>query len=310
MITTFGRAPLRERHRARAVGRLADHADVRGAREREPQAFADDLVVVDDQARDLGGAVGGSRRADDQLAAARRSAKAARAPAAVRGGPSAGRGCRAPARASRPRRAAGFAPRPPEGTPAAGRRVARTAEAAPASPRPRCARKCSRVPGRRKRRFAQMPGRAGLARGAHDLTQLLGPVGDPGQDRRHPDARLHAGVDERLHRPQPLARVRGRRLGSLPDLLVERRDRERHATRPPASHASTSTSRSRTIIGPRVMIPNGFDASRSTSRHARVSLYLPSAGWYGIGRGADRHLLPLPRSRARAPCARRRRRSS
>ena len=45
--------------------------------------------------------------------------------------------------------------------------------------------------------------------------------------------------------------------------------------------ASTSTSMSRTIIGPRVMIPNGFAASRNTSRHARVSLYFPSTGWYG-----------------------------
>jgi hypothetical protein len=36
--------------------------------------------------------------------------------------------------------------------------------------------------------------------------------------------------------------------------------------------ASTSTSRSRTIIGPRVMIENGFAASRRVSRQARVSL--------------------------------------
>ena len=45
--------------------------------------------------------------------------------------------------------------------------------------------------------------------------------------------------------------------------------------------ASTSTSTSRTIIGPRVMIENGFAAPASTSRHARVSRYRPSAGWYG-----------------------------
>jgi hypothetical protein len=45
--------------------------------------------------------------------------------------------------------------------------------------------------------------------------------------------------------------------------------------------ASHSTSRSRTIIGPRVMIENGFAASRRTSRQARLSLYRPSAGWYG-----------------------------
>ena len=53
MITTFGPAPLGERDRGLAVGGLADHADVGRARERQPQAFADDLVVVDDQAGDL-----------------------------------------------------------------------------------------------------------------------------------------------------------------------------------------------------------------------------------------------------------------
>jgi hypothetical protein len=45
--------------------------------------------------------------------------------------------------------------------------------------------------------------------------------------------------------------------------------------------ASTSTSRSRTIIGPRVMIENGFAAAASSSTQARVSRYRPSAGWYG-----------------------------
>jgi hypothetical protein len=43
--------------------------------------------------------------------------------------------------------------------------------------------------------------------------------------------------------------------------------------------ASTSTSMSRTIIGPRVMILSGFAAWASTWRQARVSLYRPSAGW-------------------------------
>ena len=38
------------------------------------------------------------------------------------------------------------------------------------------------------------------------------------------------------------------------------------------SPASTSTSRSRTIIGPRVIRLNGFEASRNASRQARVSL--------------------------------------
>ena len=48
-------APLRQRDGRRAVGRLADHADARRAREREAKALADDLVVVGDEAGDLVG---------------------------------------------------------------------------------------------------------------------------------------------------------------------------------------------------------------------------------------------------------------
>ena len=55
MITTFGPPTLDERDRGRSVGGLPDHADVRRAREREPQALPYDLVVVDDQAGDLVG---------------------------------------------------------------------------------------------------------------------------------------------------------------------------------------------------------------------------------------------------------------
>ena len=49
-----GAAPLGERDRGLAVGRLADDADVRRAQQREAQAFAHDLVVVRDQNGDLG----------------------------------------------------------------------------------------------------------------------------------------------------------------------------------------------------------------------------------------------------------------
>ena len=48
-----GPPALCERHRRLAVGRLADHADVRRAAQRKPKSLADDLVVVDDQAGDL-----------------------------------------------------------------------------------------------------------------------------------------------------------------------------------------------------------------------------------------------------------------
>ena len=50
-----GPAPLGEGDRRLAVGGLADDADVRRAQEREPQAFADDLVVVGEEDGDLGG---------------------------------------------------------------------------------------------------------------------------------------------------------------------------------------------------------------------------------------------------------------
>src|SRR5207247_9700068 len=75
------------------------------------------------------------------------------------------------------------------------------------------------------------PGGAHLSGRPDDLPQLLGPVGDAGQDRRHADARLHAGVNERLHRLEPLAWMRGRWLCPLPHVVVERRDRERSEER-------------------------------------------------------------------------------
>src|SRR6185437_16431330 len=46
---------LGERDGGFAVGRLADHADVRRTAEREAKPLAHDLVVVDDQTGDLGG---------------------------------------------------------------------------------------------------------------------------------------------------------------------------------------------------------------------------------------------------------------
>ena len=53
MITTSGLRRSASSTARRAVGGLADDADVRRAREREAQALAHDLVVVDDQRGDL-----------------------------------------------------------------------------------------------------------------------------------------------------------------------------------------------------------------------------------------------------------------
>ena len=45
--------------------------------------------------------------------------------------------------------------------------------------------------------------------------------------------------------------------------------------------ASASTSTSRTMRGPRVMMLNGVRAAPSTRMQPRVNRYRPSAGWYG-----------------------------
>ena len=58
------------------------------------------------------------------------------------------------------------------------------------------------------------PARPGLARGAHDLRELLGPVGEPGQDRRH----RHRDVDARRgETPDHLQPLRG---GAVPGSVV------------------------------------------------------------------------------------------
>ena len=61
--------------------------------------------------------------------------------------------------------------------------------------------------------------RAGVAGGAHDCLELLGPVGDAGQDRRHRDARLDAGLGERARRRRGGCCGRRRAgLGRAPDV--------------------------------------------------------------------------------------------
>ena len=50
-----GTATLGKRDGGLAVGRLADHADVRRSAERQAEPFAHDLMVVDDEAGDFPG---------------------------------------------------------------------------------------------------------------------------------------------------------------------------------------------------------------------------------------------------------------
>ena len=112
-----------------------------------------------------------------------------------------------------------------------GRRAPRRAARARASRRPRCSEEVLPRPGRRKSRFAQTPVAPASRAARTTSASCSGSVGDARQDRRHPDARLDPRVDELLQRAQPLARVCGRGLGLSPDVLVERRDRERDADR-------------------------------------------------------------------------------
>src|SRR5829696_1186424 len=69
--------------------------------------------------------------------------------------------------------------------------------------------------------------RSGLARRPDDLAELLRPVRDPRQDRRHADTDLDPRVDELVEGTEALARMRRARLRLAPHVLVERRDRER-----------------------------------------------------------------------------------
>ena len=123
----------------------------------------------------------------------------------------------------------------------------------------------------------------------------------PGQDRRHPDRGADAGVDELLERAQPLARRRRARLGPPPDLAVERRHRERDRDLGALRGASASTSRSRTIIGPRVIIAERVRAPRRAPRGRRGSA---GSGPRPAGRGRWRRRSRSPRRATRAARAR------
>src|SRR5207248_145855 len=61
-------APLGERDGGLSVGGLTDHPDVRRSAEREAKPFAHDLVIVNEQAGDLGGSGHGRQIIDRQSA--------------------------------------------------------------------------------------------------------------------------------------------------------------------------------------------------------------------------------------------------
>ena len=87
-------------------------------------------------------------------------------------------------------------------------------------------RKCSFVPGGGGAGWPRCLSRPRLWP-PDDGGDLLRPVRESGQDRRHPDARLDSRLDERRQRPETLVRWRSSGLSPPPDVAVECRDGER-----------------------------------------------------------------------------------
>ena len=120
---------------------------------------------------------------------------------------------------------------------------------------------------------------AGLdARLDHRL-ELLGPIGEAGQDRRHQHAARHAGLVELGHRLDPPAAgaaCPARWCATPPRRACRSRRLARTSVR---RAASASRSRSRRISVDLVRMENGLAASASTSTMPRVRRYLPSHRW-------------------------------
>ena len=135
---------------------------------------------------------------------------------------------------------------------------------------------------------------AGLAGGAHDLGELLGPVGDAGEDRRHPHRRPDPRADELLEGTQALPWRGGSGLGEPPDLDVESRHREGDRDLGAASG-----------VGEHVEVPDDHrPAGDEPERVCRLGEHLdagpgepeaPLGGLIGVGGRTDRDALALPR---------------
>ena len=145
---------------------------------------------------------------------------------------------------------------------------------------------------------------AGLARGRDDARELLGWSERPGRSGAMPtEARTPASTSTFSAR----SRCRG---GAVPGSVGRQTSSSsvgtENVTETSARRAaSTSTSTSRTISGPRVMIENGFAAARE---HLEAGAGQPVAALgrlVRVGRRADRDRLALPRAarelRAAAP---------
>ena len=128
--------------------------------------------------------------------------------------------------------------------------------------------------------------------------ELARVVGEPGQERRHADGRADAGSTSVV---SARSRWRG---GAVPGSVVRQTSSSSVGTENVTEtsarrEASASSSTSRTISGPRVMIENGL---RGVAQHLDARARQPVAALGGlvrVGRGADRDGL-APSSAGRA----------
>ena len=137
--------------------------------------------------------------------------------------------------------------------------------------------------------------RTRLARRPDRLGELLRPVGEAGQNRRHGDIRADTRVDEPSHDLEPLARRRRTRLGRAPDPVVQRRHRNVDGHLCPLC----------SLLEHIDIAPHEWPARDDRGRGARPrelddarpgEAVAPFGRLVRVGRGSDRHLLARPRS--------------
>ena len=251
-----------------AVGGFADDPDVRRPRERKPEALADDLVVVDDQRRDLvrhlrrfyaRSGADLKRGQQRELFGLRRGCEPDAAPVAdpVRArqladlgadGRGAGIAEVGAARVERSYSGSELGPVPREAFEEVLARAGLEVERARPDPAGACCRARRARPRQAARGASEIPGRIGAM-----PTEARIPASTRSESAR---SRWSGGaVDGSVRRHTSWSSVGTE---NITETFVR-------------VAARTSTSRSRTISGPRVMIANGVAASASASRHARVS---------------------------------------
>ena len=236
-----------------------------GARDSDSRRLADDLVVVDDQARDL--CPDAATRPDSMWRVGSDGERSCSGPAVVfRAELGGGRGCRgsgASARTCSPNRFR----LPRRGDTPGARRAVRTRQLLREVARDRLVGKCPRA-GLEVEDVG--PDVAPAARRADDLGEQFGAVAEAGRIGAMPT------FSRRIRHRRVVAERAGAGAEARCRALSAARSpcrgwhRER-PSRPRAAPPQRSTSTSRTISGPRVMIPNGFAASPRTSMHERVS---------------------------------------